>query len=572
MPTNKQSVESIEQSGGRPRLADKMTKFKNLIVSKAKDPDRKEGATIAEAEQHGRVVARAVYQKGHAKGQMDHVEVGGTQDAQSIGATAKAASTAGIKKGNVVNTSATQTADSATKDGRSVIEGNLGAVSEGCGAEKPEQNQNAKPMPGKSKEVAPKDPKQGKPDKSLSSMGKQSDAKTPLAKAEPMTPVYVRIHDKANKIRYTHHFASAQGAGDWLVSMGYRFEGKNPIGEKVYSHKIGERAYMNEYSPTSKPTRINKSEEAPQHPDAALAPKNVGSAQKPPRQVWKRDVDTPAKRLSMMSRLAQHRLMNQEGNPASLDKGDVVPFKKPETKPAPKEDAKVEDNKDNDQKKEDQFAAEKAANRANTERIRLERAKANKGVLRSYRLKNSDEKNHNHDLKKSGFDRLLSKGDWKVPGLVPPTHPNPNPVLKKDTDWKVPGMVPPTHRSDVLKKGDDIVANIKQLHDANGGSTYSLHHGNMFGQDRWAVAVQPERSEIIKGELTPEHIRGFIDRNRDELENPETAIGTWFDPQEKHHVLDIVALHPKQADAIELGRKHNQKAIFHLGSGSVMEL
>ena len=107
---------------------------------------------------------------------------------------------------------------------------------------------------------------------------------------------------------------------------------------------------------------------------------------------------------------------------------------------------------------------------------------------------------------------------------------------------------------------------IKALHDAGGGSTYNLKHGDMSGKDLYAVAVHPDRAAMIPGQPTEEHLNDFVNKNKDLLASGEHSVGTWFDPEVKATILDVVAALPDQKQALQLGKVHNQKYIFHLGT------
>lgn len=115
----------------------------------------------------------------------------------------------------------------------------------------------------------------------------------------------------------------------------------------------------------------------------------------------------------------------------------------------------------------------------------------------------------------------------------------------------------------------------------NVGSTFNLNGKNVGGQPLGSVSIFNERSEIIKGELTPEALQEFADKNKDILDGNGDilSIGTWLDTSTGETYLDIVATVDKES-AAELGREYNQKAIFDLetfteietgGTGEVVE-
>lgn len=111
------------------------------------------------------------------------------------------------------------------------------------------------------------------------------------------------------------------------------------------------------------------------------------------------------------------------------------------------------------------------------------------------------------------------------------------------------------------------VAQIMHAHKNNGGSTFSLKHGHVSG-DLYAVSPYLQQSQVFSGELKPEHVHNFIKQNYETLQKPDHHVGTWHDKSSGNHYLDIVVTTPDKNKAIELGKKHNQKAVFHLGSNT----
>jgi hypothetical protein len=136
-----------------------------------------------------------------------------------------------------------------------------------------------------------------------------------------------------------------------------------------------------------------------------------------------------------------------------------------------------------------------------------------------------------------------------APMLIMPEVKGETPLVKRPLDTLV-GASPLAHA-------------IAQNHAESGGSTFSLHDGNLVGKNRYAVSLFPERSEQVQGQLTPEYVQNFIENNRDLLKHPKTAVGTWAAPDGNHY-LDVSVATPSKADAIGLGQKYNQRSIFDL--------
>jgi len=107
------------------------------------------------------------------------------------------------------------------------------------------------------------------------------------------------------------------------------------------------------------------------------------------------------------------------------------------------------------------------------------------------------------------------------------------------------------------KTVNDILLLIKQT----GGATYNLSKGNLAGQPYYAVATHPEREQTLDG-VDYDRIEEYLVNNEDLLRDPNNSFGAWS--HEGKIVLDVVATIADQNQALELGRKHNQPAIFDL--------
>lgn len=108
---------------------------------------------------------------------------------------------------------------------------------------------------------------------------------------------------------------------------------------------------------------------------------------------------------------------------------------------------------------------------------------------------------------------------------------------------------------------------IATVHNKEGGVTYNISQGqgNLVGKSLYAVSIYPESGEVIKGEqITGEQIKEYIEKNKELLNQPRNSLGTWYDAEANETDLDVVVTIPSKVEALELGREHEQKAIFDL--------
>lgn len=111
----------------------------------------------------------------------------------------------------------------------------------------------------------------------------------------------------------------------------------------------------------------------------------------------------------------------------------------------------------------------------------------------------------------------------------------------------------------------EIAQQVKQLHDANGGATFNLAQGkSLVGEPYYSVSAYPDRSLILDHAPSEQELSNYIHKNIDLLSKPENSVGTWFNPEDKKHYLDVSITEPDRAKALQLGAKHGQLAIFDL--------
>jgi hypothetical protein len=94
----------------------------------------------------------------------------------------------------------------------------------------------------------------------------------------------------------------------------------------------------------------------------------------------------------------------------------------------------------------------------------------------------------------------------------------------------------------------------------------------MAGTARFAVSIYPQRSADLAAPPAWELLFAFAVINADLLLLPDHALGTWLDHFRNRHVLDVVVCPSSLSEAIELGRRYCQKAIFDLRSAKVIDL
>jgi len=112
-----------------------------------------------------------------------------------------------------------------------------------------------------------------------------------------------------------------------------------------------------------------------------------------------------------------------------------------------------------------------------------------------------------------------------------------------------------------------------EAHGKDTGSTFSLSGENLKGVKKSTVSIFPERTEIVEGEITKDILEEYIEKNNDLLAGNEyiLSVGTWAEVATGKTYLDIVATLP-HAEAIKMGLKYNQKAIYNLETGETQNI
>lgn len=167
-----------------------------------------------------------------------------------------------------------------------------------------------------------------------------------------------------------------------------------------------------------------------------------------------------------------------------------------------------------------------------------------------------------------------------VPNQV---YPMPGPAQALPYSWPGEIAAADTHVADVgrtawkrstgrtLPIGDAILSSIAGAvsvsfaqHNGTNGSTISLMHGSILGEKLFSVSIYPSRSITLWERPSWEELFEYAKANLDLLLTPGHALGTWFDDFELVHCLDVVVLVCDRDDAMELGLRSDQVAIFDL--------
>jgi hypothetical protein len=125
---------------------------------------------------------------------------------------------------------------------------------------------------------------------------------------------------------------------------------------------------------------------------------------------------------------------------------------------------------------------------------------------------------------------------------------------------------PPPRRATAL--AGEVAAWLTQ----NEGATFSLYFGNMAGLGLYAVSLYPERSVVVpRRSVDSPLLRRFVEDNADLLSDPRNGIGVWYSEALDAVYLDVSAILPSRQEAVALGERYNQEAIYDLALGEVID-
>ncbi|GAH95942.1 unnamed protein product, partial [marine sediment metagenome] len=110
-----------------------------------------------------------------------------------------------------------------------------------------------------------------------------------------------------------------------------------------------------------------------------------------------------------------------------------------------------------------------------------------------------------------------------------------------------------------------VAETIVDTHNKEGGSTIEWRTGRAM-KEGFPVGIG--ETEILKKEkIAIEDISRFRSAHIESLTIPGRQVGTWWNKEEKQTELDVIEVAPTREDAIEIGRRFDQKYTFDLATG-----
>lgn len=115
-----------------------------------------------------------------------------------------------------------------------------------------------------------------------------------------------------------------------------------------------------------------------------------------------------------------------------------------------------------------------------------------------------------------------------------------------------------------------VAETIADEHNKKGGSTINQRTGRVVTEG-FPVGIGEE--EVFNtNEVTPEIIQKFTQDHNEALSQPNRQIGTWYDEGEGKTYLDVVEIAETEERAIELGKEHNELAVYNLATGETIQI
>ncbi len=119
-----------------------------------------------------------------------------------------------------------------------------------------------------------------------------------------------------------------------------------------------------------------------------------------------------------------------------------------------------------------------------------------------------------------------------------------------------------------VTKISDMLAHVPAVaaaHARTGGSSTDLVTGrDLAGMDGYAVSIYKDREYSSAEPLTEQQIAAYVEQHADILSDRGHMLGTWVDPETGMHFMDVSIQVPSVREALELGREHQQLAVFDL--------
>lgn len=105
----------------------------------------------------------------------------------------------------------------------------------------------------------------------------------------------------------------------------------------------------------------------------------------------------------------------------------------------------------------------------------------------------------------------------------------------------------------------------------DGGFTLDLHTQDLVSEG-FAVSVNPELTRVIKEPIRLTALLLYMADHFHELLDEGKTFGAWLDTETGFTHLDVVTVLSDREEAERLGRKHQEIAIFDIGTGTEIRL
>lgn len=115
---------------------------------------------------------------------------------------------------------------------------------------------------------------------------------------------------------------------------------------------------------------------------------------------------------------------------------------------------------------------------------------------------------------------------------------------------------------------DGVAADLARRAQApSGGFTVDPRTGTDVSSG-YAVAIHPELSRVVSpGGQVKQALKDYVHDNPEAFEDPTNKFGAWHDPDTDQVWLDVSTVVSDRGEAVELGKRHNQIAIWDIVAG-----
>jgi hypothetical protein len=108
---------------------------------------------------------------------------------------------------------------------------------------------------------------------------------------------------------------------------------------------------------------------------------------------------------------------------------------------------------------------------------------------------------------------------------------------------------------------------VQQIKDM-GGYTHGIKHTKGY-----LVSLSNYECKVPASECTDKHLAKYFIKVRAELSvKANKYLGAWFNPEDDNFYFDISQWVETKDEALALGKKHNQLAVYELGTGNCIHL